>query len=573
LMIPIPLASLTPGIRLLQLAAAARIAAAPGLPAADSARLLRAMRSAQTGFEAYRRARLPVAPSHGDACDVRIGRYCYWRGDEGEEHEPPEPDAIVRRRNELIVRLDSAERAVPGDGWIAGQLVHYLVDAGHTDDALHAAQICRAGTSWCAALAGYAAHQGGRYEVSDSMFHIALAAMEPAERCRWLDIAELLDDELATRFERMPCDARERFVPRLLRISAPLYSVAMTDLLTEHLARLTRARIAEHAASVDNEPWADDERELVLRYGWSKWYTRTEPDFGSMREPAISGHDPGMAYDFLATLHGFEQIGHLGDDDWRLDDPHAATGYAPDYARSIHALPSQIASFRRGDSTLVVAAWDARSDTTMLGRKLEAALALSDGDSLRGVARSAGVHAVGRISAIAKLDSGIASLELLDSADHHAARRRIGFTTRAAGSTPLSGLLLYAPGGESAFDLDAVRDSVLAGDVVARDRKLGVYWEAYELPPGNDPVTFTLTIEQTDLGFVQRAAERMHLADPTRELRVQWSETPRRQANGIAGRGISVDFSQLRPGRYRLQLTVAPAGQPPTSTSRELTIR
>ena len=56
-----------------------------------------------------------------------------------------------------------------------------------------------------------------------------------------------------------------------------------------------------------------------------------------------------------------------------------STGYAPSYARSLHTLPSQIATFRRGDSTLVVAAWDARRDTTMLGRPLDAALVLSAG--------------------------------------------------------------------------------------------------------------------------------------------------------------------------------------------------
>ena len=64
-------------------------------------------------------------------------------------------------------------------------------------------------------------------------------------------------------------------------------------------------------------------------------------------------------------------------EDWTLDDPRAVTGYAPAYARSMHDVPSQVALFRRGDSTLVVGAWDARRDTTLLGRKVVAAVAYS----------------------------------------------------------------------------------------------------------------------------------------------------------------------------------------------------
>jgi hypothetical protein len=52
-----------------------------------------------------------------------------------------------------------------------------------------------------------------------------------------------------------------------------LYSVSNSDLFTEHLARVTRARIAEHSAGPDGEAWADDQRELMVRYGWPRWYS------------------------------------------------------------------------------------------------------------------------------------------------------------------------------------------------------------------------------------------------------------------------------------------------------------
>ena len=92
----------------------------------------------------------------------------------------------------------------------------------------------------------------------------------------------------------------------------------------------------------------------------------------------------------------------------------------------MHDLPSQVAIFRRGDSTLVVGAWDARRDTTLLGRELVAAIALSDDSGARVLTRDTSAKAVGRIMGAGVVDSGLVSLELLAVADRRAARVRIG---------------------------------------------------------------------------------------------------------------------------------------------------
>src|SRR5581483_5649578 len=188
---------------------------------ADSVRIVRQARSAQTAFEAFRRRELPLRnDGGGDVCDVRIGRYCYWRGDENDESDdPPEESLIVRARREaLIEQLDTATSKLAGDAWLAGQEVRYLVEAGKIDDALRAADRCRAAAGWCRMLAGYAAHSGGRFVEADSLFRAGLREMEPAERCRWLDISDLLDGDLADRFKATSCDDRPAFVRRLLRL-------------------------------------------------------------------------------------------------------------------------------------------------------------------------------------------------------------------------------------------------------------------------------------------------------------------------------------------------------------------
>ena len=152
-----------------------------GVSRADSSRLRRSAESAQRSFESFRRSRFPVrAGDGGGSCDVRVGRYCYWRGDDADEAPAPEdPPDVKKRRDALIAQLDSTSERLSGDAWVAGQLVRYFVDAHRTDDAIrYATTRCDAGRAWCAALAGFAAHADKRYAVADSEFHVALAAMD-----------------------------------------------------------------------------------------------------------------------------------------------------------------------------------------------------------------------------------------------------------------------------------------------------------------------------------------------------------------------------------------------------------
>jgi len=541
---------------------------------ADSVRIVRGARAAQAAFESFRRSHLPVGASFSGPCDAHIGRYCYWRGEGDDDQDPPPETAPVReRRNQLIRLLDSASSTLSGDAWLAAQRVRYLTEASRYDEAFSFATTgCRASAEWCNALAGYAAHVGGQFARSDSAFRTALAAMEPAERCRWLDISDLLDNELTARFKATSCDDRDAFVRRVLWLGAPLYSVSATDLLTEHFSRLTRGRMVEHSATTDGDAWGNDQRELVIRYGWSRWYSRTEPLYGSMMQPAYTGHDVGVPFDFLPSAHAFEHVGHIGSDDWHLDDTRAATGYAPAYAKSVHELPSQIAAFRRGDSTLVVAAWDARRDTTLLGRHLDAALVLAADAEHAAVTRRAGAGVRGSLTTIGVMDSGVVSVELLAPEERRAARTRIGVTGRIGGRVALSDLLLYASTAESPKTLDAVADSALASNAVPLDRTLGVYWETYGLHPSGEPVKYILSVEQVGMGWLRRTAERFRLTGPTTGLRIQWEEVPQR-VNGVAGRGVRLDLSRLRSGRYRMQLSASVSGEAAVTVERDVEVR
>jgi hypothetical protein len=239
----------------------------------------------------------------------------------------------------------------------------------------------------------------------------------------------------------------------------------------------------------------------------------------------------------------------------------------------MHDLPSQIARFRRGDSTLVVAAWDARRDTTLLGRPLLASLVVAGDGSPMAVARQDSAAATGHLVSIARADSGIVSLELLADHDRRAARRREGFTALDPGSVVLSDLLLYKADASPNADFATARDNALASNEVPLARAVGVYWEAYGLRErgGGEPVHYTVSVQQIGVSWLRHAVERVHLADPTTGLRLQWDEVPE-QREGIAPRGVRVDLSRLRSGTYELAVT-AETRRAITTAKREIVLR
>jgi hypothetical protein len=117
-----------------------------------------------------------------------------------------------------------------------------------------------------------------------------------------------------------------------------------------------------------------------------------------------------------------------------------------------------------------------------------------------------------------------------------------------------------------------VKDSALASSVIPASRTTGVYWEAYGLRAAGEPVHYSLKVERTGVSWARRAVERLHLADPTSALRLQWDEVARPD-RGVAGRGVRVDLSRLSGGRYVITLDAAAAGGASASSGKEILIR
>jgi hypothetical protein len=444
--------------------------------------------------------------------------------------------------------------------------VRYHLEAGKSDDALRAAGECRADGWWCAALTGLVHHVAQRYPAADSAFAVALRTMSAERRCEWLDLSVITDGPWRRAFRDAACNRRVELARAAFTLGQPLWMIEGRDLRTEYLARLTMARIHDRSASAHGTVFGDDNRELMLRYGWAEWFTRHDLPLSSFPDFAVSGHDREPSYQFFPDA---ERVTTARPDEasWRLRDSRARTRYAPRHIERLTDLPHQLARFPRGDSMLLVAAF-APGDSILERDSLRAALAVLRGDSVSLVASARGRSLAGTTAN----DTVIVSVEALGVSTKHAARARYTIGPLACSSWCLSDLLVVAAASidRGATPEEAVR-AALTDLRIQRGRPVGVY---FELSPAvaqgerrSAAATFTLTVTPLHVGLLRRAAARLRLAARPEAVHMRWQAV-------IDGTPelVTINVPESASGRYLLQLTVAPRGAGPITASRELEI-
>jgi hypothetical protein len=540
----------------------------------DSLAVLRSARRARDAFESTRRANLPERPSgsNGGRYEI-IGRIRYWYESGGDEDSAPaEPPRIRQARARLLAELDVAGATLPGDEWIAGQRVRYLLEDSQPRLAARAVEQCRAVQSWCEALGGLVQHVGGDFTAAESLFSAALAHMPEDERCRWSDIAPLLDGELADRYRRLDCASRAAFENRWWWLAQPLYSLARNDRRTEHFARQTMVRIEEGRRTTFGLYWANDLRDVLLRYGWPTWWSREPPVSQLVRsEPNITGHDPSPAFQFTPGARVFDDPGHTKPEDWHPEPPQGRERYQPRYAKAFQYLDHQVGVFRRGDSCLVVGAYDLSKDTALADQPARAALVLTRSE--RDVVVRDHEIRLDRpdvLVATAPCGPQLLSVEVVAPATRKVARARYGiaFDEHAA----MSDLLLLEGSDSLPNDLAAVLPLALATTRVRADRPLGLFWEVAGLSPDGEEVTTSLTVTRRGTGWLRRAVQSVGLAAPRREVSLEWAEVlmPRPDNPTIAGRALALDLSSISPGPYRIEVTVTARGRASVTVRRDI---
>jgi len=298
----------------------------------DSESTLRSARRAQGQFEAFRRQHLPERYDHPTGpCDLQLGRFCFWYGDQHED-SVPEPPIIREARHRLLAALAEAAISLPGDPWIAGQRARYLVEDGQASQAVTAARECRSSSWWCAALAGFALHAAGRFDDADSAFSAALHSMPDDERCAWYDLTPILPRDIRGRYDRMTCEERAAFESRFWWLAAPLWSRRGNDRRTEHFARLTLSRITSDSRTAYDQRWDDDLREVLLRFGPDVYWTQQPSPYVSAPGPIVTGHERIPAFHFVPSAAALDAPERARPEDWELDARRPEEWYSPVYA-------------------------------------------------------------------------------------------------------------------------------------------------------------------------------------------------------------------------------------------------
>ena len=532
-------------------------------PSMDSLSTLRTAKRAQADFEVRRHSLLPEVGANDGRCDAIIGRFCYWVDDNADH--PEEPTRIGQLRDALLSRLAAFAAASPGDRWIVGQRVRYLVEAGRFAEAVAAARECRAATSWCASLGALALHASGDVRGADSAVTAALDAMPEAERCAAIDIEPLLDGRLRSRYHDASCAARDSLAARWWWLAQPLYVTEGNPLRAELFARRTLARLAAESRSAYGLAPGRDLEAMVLRYGWPVAWGKTPARIGfATGDGGAVGFDAKPTLAFGPNARAVEDVSSVTDDSYDLTDRHAPARFTPASVAAIGSLRRHVSTFKRGDSTLVVAAYDADGDTAVASaREPISALVLLRDERTPSVIVCGGAGKRGVLTAIAPWRPRLVAVEMLDSATRRSARARDGVAARdtVRYRVDLSDLLLFgASDSSAAFTLESVSSRALATGRIPEGGKLGMFWEMYGLE-ANERVTATVGLVPADGGLLRRLAERARLASPRTPVHLQWSDAPEVRGS-VGGRALVIDLSDTPAGRYTIELSVDVEGQP-----------
>ena len=553
------------------------------LARSDSLRILSAGHAAQSSFERSRREMLPrLGDDDAHPCETVVGRMCHWQEEADDDDPPAEPRAITRLRRELIGTLAHLNAVSPGDNWIAGERIRYMIEDGEDSAAVNLARSCSPPRWYCNVLRGYALHESERYTDADAEFDSALAEMPSVERCRWNDISMLLDDGEREKYDLIPCGQRDSVERRFWELAQPSFAVGGNDRRTEHFSRVFLADLAQSATNTYGLVWGPDMRELLIRYGEPAWYSVpwTGP-FVTHTTPI--GHDRVPSFQFAPVTDGDSVT-------WDAHAQIARERYAPPYLDSITDLDAQFAMMKRGDSAAVFAVY--RDTTSSL-----AVLGIADVPGDTAFDSDEGIHTR---RARAAWKGVMVGMEEFDGPRRRDARARTWLAPppHVPGAPDMSTLLMFtADTSVQVTTLGEALSHALVSSQLRGTRRLGLYWEIYDTvrdssntdsvmhdaadtqqiarhdSTGNasgDSSGTVVTVTRVDGGIVHAISEALHITPRDSPFAVRWHDS---QSGAVTTHTVVLDLSQLPPGTYKISVSAGPDDAHRTETSREIVLR
>jgi hypothetical protein len=545
-----------------------------------------------TVFDAARKAELeaeaairkhaefkPGPPYNGQECDEHIGKWCVYYEPAGQQ-PPKEPGKVGKARAEAIVALTRAFELAPGRTATVLPLVRLLVKDGRPDEAVQVAQAyARANDSVDGHMvSGYALHYARRTEEALEEFGKWIAGLPPAQRHRIEDIDWLVSPGMVEKY-RMSA-------PKLWRYADALYMTPGNETLADHFARHAYTHMmAVRPVASNRESWAEDEEQLIIRFGPDVVVTRSFVAGPSNVAQSFLGHWDNTEHTYFPP--DFERVVAMRapvDTLWPTDTLVGRSGHAPPVIRFMRTLQHQAAVFP-GLNTLIVAG-GTKTDKASAGKPLTAALFLLD----------ANLHVIARGDAVVKNfgdslvfvgqmpvadDARFFSAEVYDPETRFAARARYRLEPPAAAERlTLSGIMLTKPFAAGALPTGRSDSSAapLSRPVVAPGQTVGVYSEV--TVTGEQPVSVNVELEVRSIdkpSTVTRLAgwvgSRLGFAgNSSTPGRLGWTLDLQPHQNNVIA--LTIDPGKLNAGRYLITLKVTdPAGGGVVLAEREFLTR
>lgn len=481
---------------------------------------------------------------------------------------------MVAARERLLAELAAAAGEAPGDGWIAGQRVRYLVEAGRPAAAARVAAECRAERWWCEALAGYALHAAGDHAAAEVAFDAALAAAPPAVRDAWNDLGTVLEPRARSAYESLGPTAREPFARRVWWLADPLFLVPGNERRAEHLARWTLDRMQEEALSAYGVRWGWDLEELLVRYGWPAGWERTRERplaLARGRRPGVVAHDPPGGRPFLPPWEVLGGPTVVPPGAWTLDAPRPRSRYAPGYARRFAALAHQLAVFDRGDSLVVVAGWTLEPDSLPADATVEGAVVVSEGPGRpHRAGRVVGVGPAGSAAVAVARRPAVVGVEALAASAEVAGRARYGLPLPARSRPAVSDLLLIEPGPPPAALEEAI-PRARGSEAVGPGETVGLFFEIYPPPRGPREARIAVGLRDERGGFLRALGRALGGGTERRTVALEWEE-PLPAGAATVPRAVTIELPDLPAGDQAIVVEVRFAGRTPVRAERTIRV-
>jgi hypothetical protein len=502
-------------------------------PAPDSAAIRRAAEDLQAQFELFRREHLPISQVGKGKCEVKIGRFCYWY-DPTDPPLPDEPKEIAAARDTLLAQLENLATYSRTDPWILAQRVRYTVEQGLPDSA---AAIASCDTWWCRALAAYAYYYKGDVGTADSLYARAMSQAPMGVRCDWNHLGQALEPQEEAIYDRLDCRQRDSADAYLFWRGRPAFSRPGNDVRVQWYARMTAIRAYGEGVTHHGMVGSRDYFEMLSRYGMETSYARRPPK--ENQEINVVGLEPKPSYPFLAPLE---------EGKWPPEAAKPASRFSTTrFAKGIGTLENvQLARFRRGDSLVVVAGFNAVHDSMFSSPRVTAGISLSNSPTAR-TATTILPAPGGRGSlGVRGKAGGIVSVELMDSVHRAFSMYRLPVDSAPAA---ISDLLITVPGDALPESLEQAAAIVWPGLRVGVGATIGLYWETYGVTAADSLLGVTLTVEPVKPGFFGRMTQSLGLKSKVPPLRLSWS--PRGEGGvNFAAHSVEVDLSRLKVGSY-----------------------